>query len=544
MAVFLVAFDWFRAGPDAIAARQIRLLTGAGIFLAVIALTSMTMWALNLSPPFTASHLSDIRNPYPLGHSNYTAGIALLMLPCFGSLAWRTRGATRGGWLAAAAVALASLFTSGSRGGLIGFAVLVAVFIPTVTRALRIKLWVVILGGLLVVGALLYWNPRLRAMVLPTPATAEPNLSNVQRTAMLTAGLRMGEDRPVLGWGPGATPLVYPRYRAGLDGGAGKRSPKLHSLPAQLWAELGAGGVIIALALAGLALRSAWPSPNARPVLLALAGYAVFSVTDWQLDVPVFGFALAIATAWLVPNTSAVSPISPRVFGIATLAVLALVGGLGRVDPTPELNVEALALGREPAQMNHAIALLNESLALNPDQEIAHFNLGWLLVVRDPAAAGKHFYAAAHLVPDKGGVYFGSSGLARFNQGEQRRRRPCRPSRSRASTIRCSWCHRGGAPRPSPACVPRRAARSPTWRTKSPSAKRRRILPRLAGEAHYTATLAAWLQGRTSTAEMLDAALTPEQNAYFSRRPNLPAFDTAGRPRKHFTGASASAIRS
>jgi len=57
------------------------------------------------------------------------------------------------------------------------------------------------------------------------------------------------------------------------------------------------------------------------------------------------------------------------------------------------------------------------SLALNPDQEIAHFNLGWLLVVSDSAAAEKHFFAAAHLVPDKGGVYFGL-GLARLNQNQ------------------------------------------------------------------------------------------------------------------------------
>jgi O-antigen ligase len=522
VAVFFVAFDWLRAGPDTIAAKQIRLLTGAGIFLAVIALTSMVLWALNLSPPFTASHLSDIRNPFPLGHSNYTAGIALLMLPCFASLAGRTRGATRAGWLVAAALALASLFTSGSRGGLIGFAVLVVVFIPTVTRALRLKLWMVILGGLLVVGALLYWNPRLRAMALPTPAGAEPNLSNVQRTAMLAAGLRIGEDRPILGWGPGATPLVFPRYRAGLDGGA-ENVLQLHSLPAQLWAELGASGLIVALALAGLALRAAWPSPNARPVLLALAGYAVFSLTDWQLDVPVFAFALALATAWLAPDASSVSPLSPRVLGGATVAVLVLIGGLGRPDPTPDLNVQALALAREPAQVDHAIALLNESLALNPDQEIAHFNLGWLLVVRDPAAAEQHFLAAAHLVPDKGGVYFGL-GLARFNRDQ------------RDGAVQAFALENLNDPL---------FLVSPWWRTTAFAglrAETSRMVTRmadeiaqraaaqnrrLAAEAHYTATLAAWLQGRTSAAEMLDAALTPEQTAYFARRPNVPAFDAA-----------------
>ena len=56
------------------------------------------------------------------------------------------------------------------------------------------------------------------------------------------------------------------------------------------------------------------------------------------------------------------------------------------------------------------------SVVLNPDQEIAHFNLGWLLLAPDPVVAEKHLLAAAHLVPDKGGVYFGL-GLARLNQG-------------------------------------------------------------------------------------------------------------------------------
>jgi tetratricopeptide (TPR) repeat protein len=100
---------------------------------------------------------------------------------------------------------------------------------------------------------------------------------------------------------------------------------------------------------------------------------------------------------------------------VTTLVLLALVTLLGRRDPAPELNLRALALARDPAQAEPAAALLRASLALNPDQEIAHFNLGWLLLVRDPAAAEKHFLAAAQLVPDKGGVYLGL-GLARLNQ--------------------------------------------------------------------------------------------------------------------------------
>jgi tetratricopeptide (TPR) repeat protein len=241
---------------------------------------------------------------------------------------------------------------------------------------------------------------------------------------MLTAGLRLGADRPLLGWGPETTPLAFPRYRAALPGGA-ENYLQLHCLPVQLWADHGALGLAAALAFLALAVRAACrPSDDivARAAAAALAGYVVFSFTDAQLDVPIFAFAVATLAALLglARECHLTSDIPPRHIrlgiGGGAAAGLALLAALGHRDPAPELNVRALALGRDPANAEAATALLRESLALNPDQEIAHFNLGWLLVVRDPAAAEKHFLAAARLVPDKGGVYFGL-GLARLNQG-------------------------------------------------------------------------------------------------------------------------------
>jgi tetratricopeptide (TPR) repeat protein len=238
---------------------------------------------------------------------------------------------------------------------------------------------------------------------------------------MMLAGWRMGLDRPLLGWGPGTTPLVYPRYRGQLDGGA-ENVLQLHSLPVNLWAELGLAGLAALAALALLGLRHAAADPLTAT---SLAGYVAFSLTDWQLDVPIFAVAVAFYCARLTSTrstlhrteeASAPSPgIAPRLVGAGVLLGLALVALLGRPDPTPELNVRALAAGRDPAQADTAIALLRASLAHNPDQEIAHFNLGWLLVVRDPPRAEQHFRAAAALVPDKGGVYFGL-GLALLNQ--------------------------------------------------------------------------------------------------------------------------------
>jgi hypothetical protein len=70
-----------------------------------------------------------------------------------------------------------------------------------------------------------------------------------------------------------------------------------------------------------------------------------------------------------------------------------------------------------PADPAKAVEMLRASLARDSDQEIAHFNLGWLLLQADPASAAQHFREAARLVPDKGGVYLGLS-LALLAQGQ------------------------------------------------------------------------------------------------------------------------------
>lgn len=403
VAVFLLAVDWLQVDPW----RTEKLAAPVGLFFAFVALVSIGLWASDL-PGRSAADIAAARNPYPLGHSNYTAGLALLALPWFATLAWQAAGRARVAWCGALLLALALLFTSASRGGFLGLGALLAVtLLAKPIRRRRALVFSLAAAGLLLVIA----HPRTRAMLAPADPAAAPNISNVQRRAMLAAARAMGHDRPLLGWGPGTTPLVYPRYRATLAGGT-DTVLQLHSAPAQLWAELGAAGLLVALGAFTLAFRGANRHPTAAA---ALVGYGVFSLTDWQLDVPVFAFAVALCLALLA--APAMRPSGARFFtgGLALLA-LALIALLGRRDPTPELNLRALALARDPAQAQAAAALFRDSLARNPDQELAHFNLGWLLVVRDPAAAERHFRAAAQLVPDKGGVYFGL-GLARLNQG-------------------------------------------------------------------------------------------------------------------------------
>ncbi len=414
IAFFFAVFDAVHGTADTSEVRREKILGFTAAALALPAAVGLALW-LSWWPEIGARAAIANRNAYPLGHSNYTAGIALLLLPV--GLALASRASKRTFGLATTALAVALLFSSGSRGGVVGLAVLAGGGLLFLRWPWRKKLLLALALGA-VGAAFIAANPRTRAMFeRPDPAAA-PNLSNVQRAAMFTAGWQMGRDRPLLGWGPGTTPLAFPRYRAGLDGGV-ENALQLHSAPAQLWAELGALGLAAALAVLVLVARSARTQPAAA---ITLAGYAAFSLFDWQLDVPVFTYTIAAFAALLAaPSDHAPSRITlSRTVGVFSLVALALVVLFGRRDPTPEINVRALALAttRSPDSEARAVALLRTSLALNPDQEITHFNLGWLLVTSEPVMAEKHFLSAAHLVPDKGGVYFGL-GLARLNQGQR-----------------------------------------------------------------------------------------------------------------------------
>ncbi|PTX95560.1 O-antigen ligase family protein [Opitutus sp. ER46] len=509
-AAFFALFDWLHATPGDEARRRTlteRVFLGMGLLLGV---ASLLPWLVEVGARTSFAEIVAARNPYPLGHSNYTAGLALLLLP------WGVHGARRPArgdrWagLTVAVMALVMLLSSGSRAGVLALGAMAVAALGLAPWSRRAKARVAaagLLAGLLFVAA----NPRTRAMLSPSAADAAPNISNVQRAAMLHAGLRMGMDRPILGWGPGTTPLVYPRYRAQLEGGA-ESVLQLHSLPLQLWAEFGGVGLALAVLGAVLVLAGARRHPTAA---VALGGYAVFSLFDAQLDVPVFGIAVAASAALLrPPPASAPGRRLARGPGVlALLGLLALVT-LGRSDRAPALNVAALSdeVGRrEPAR---ARALLEQSLALNPDQEIAHFNLGWLLVVDDPGRAARHFTAAAHLVPDKGGVYFGL-GLARLNAGRA----------DAAAAFALEWLN-------DPVFQ-----LSPWWRNERLLALRPAVLSQLAQtedrlaarlrpdswparELRYLQRLRAWLAGEADAAAVAAVANTAARREFFRGAPS------------------------
>ena len=524
LAAGLLLFDSLQADAAETKARLATLERALGWFFVVVLADSLGSWLFSeIVPGLRAGQIASLhalfnqRNEHPLGHSNYTGGLAVFMLPWFSARIAHTRGRARAGWVAALALALFMLFTSGSRGAMLGLAGLLLAALVLAWRHdhLRTKHAMLLAAAavaLTTVFALV--NPRIRDLLANEASSAPPDDSAVQRSAMFTAGLRMGSDRPLLGWGPGVTPLVYPHYRARLDGGV-ETALQLHSTPVQIWADTGAPGLVCILALAALVACSLWKKNTPAVPGLALVSYGIFALTDFQLDVPVFMFLAAASIAACAPLAPSFA--SPRLRAALALSVIisaALIGTLGADDPTPALNSDALALDRDPAQASHARALFEQSLALNPEQEIAHFNLGWLLLVRDPAAAETHFLAAAHLVPDKGGVYFGL-GLARLNQGHA-------DTAAQALALECIN---------DPIFVA-----SPWWRTSALAPLRaptavlvaqyyRELGARLppggwpGSEVHYTAALSAWLFGQLPGRAVAAVATTSARRDFFWRDP-------------------------
>ncbi len=325
-----------------------RLTLGLALGGAILAVVSLVGWRWQ-----TAGGPWSVRNDHPFGHSNYTAGAMLLVLPWLVHAAWQARSLRRCAWGLALLVALLALLTTSSRAGvaalgatgvmLVGFALVRAPW----TR--RVKLLAALAAAALLCLAVVA-NPRLRELALGGGWSEVARESNTQRSAMFEAGLRLGAARPFTGWGPGAVPLTYPNVRAQLSGGV-DNVLQLHNTPVQLWATLGIPGLLAMILLLAATIRrvgaclQAIPegpefaasrkrepyvesiackqaptsqdspcndAPNPADATLAAASsllaYGIFALTDHQLDLPVFNVLLVINLALLFQGGNAAPP--------------------------------------------------------------------------------------------------------------------------------------------------------------------------------------------------------------------------------------------
>ncbi len=404
----------------------------------------------------------------PLGHHNYMAGFLLLHLPLTAEAAARSR-AMRLAWYGAATAQALAIILTGSLAGVCVLAGLAAFFgVRRLASALRrgapvcapglgghvgpplqepeqapaLRSWhaAVALLFLLAFGLVLLLATRSPVVGgLRNRAAAilgerrDPSLSLENRLRHLRTGLAMAADRPWLGWGLGATPFVAAVYREQTPRvmPPGEVLRQLHNLPVNLLAETGALGLAAALMLA---LGALWA--RTAPTSLALWAYLLFSVTDYQLDLPAILLPLAVVSGLAAgPKVRSSSKIEPgplaRWLALGALFSLAATGAvmlvrtsvghyhyqhgnparaalwdaqcgfyafrlgarddqLGQAEPARRAYLEAAerspdlvplaaqagsALARE-GQYTEAIAWLERATALDHYFTLAHFHLG------------------------------------------------------------------------------------------------------------------------------------------------------------------------
>lgn len=481
-ALCLAPFAW---GWLAAEVGRERVLHGLALAAGIVLLASVLAWWPQVSARAAEGagwrEAFNLRNDQPFGHSTYTAAFAVMALGVIAAAAVTASGGGRGLAVLGAVAALVALVGSGSRAGIlaaaVGGGVAALVALPLVRALSRWQRGTLLIVALALLGIGVAANPRLRARVMEGRWTAEARESNAQRSAMAHGALLLGAERPILGWGPGMVPHVFPSVRARV-GGTVDNVLQVHQSPLQAWVTLGAAGIaatlllIVGAAVRALrALRSERPRLETAALAGGLAAGATFCLFDHSVDVPAIGL---LATALLAllgdtppPQARPVQRIAPPVLLGAGLLVF-ILPGVAR-DQTAHRHhaaaVEAAADGDAPRflaeiqaaaealpdapYLRHleagylatgqplraappragaaaappeggparAAQLLQDSLAVNPFLEYAEYNLGWLRLADDPAAAARHFAAAARLAPHRVGVYLGL-GLARAAQGD------------------------------------------------------------------------------------------------------------------------------
>jgi len=243
-----------------------------------------------------------IYGPY-VNHNHYAGLMELLMpIPLVLSLTRLADEKERIAAGVAAAVMAVTVFLSGSRGGMIAICVELVVFavllLPQKVPASRHKKGVqlaVMAAFAVVLVSLLWWlgGKELSSRVSSIATETHTELSGGMRLSIDRDSFRMFRDRPVLGWGLGTFPTVYPQFRTFYTNFFVNAA---HNDYLQLLCEMGLLGfatmVWFLIVLYRHALRKIgnWMSEVSGAVTLActlgFTGILVHSLLDFNLQIP------------------------------------------------------------------------------------------------------------------------------------------------------------------------------------------------------------------------------------------------------------------
>jgi O-antigen ligase len=237
-----------------------------------------------------------IYGPY-VNHNHY-AGLMEMMVPiplviAVSHLAHEKTKVAAG---IAAAVMVGTIFLSGSRGGMLAIFVelaILGILLSRQKKEVRIALGVV--GFAVVLVSLLIWlgGKELTTRVTSIPTEARGEISGGMRLNIDRDATKMFAHRPLLGWGLGTFPVVYPQFRSFYTNFFVNEA---HNDYLQLLAEMGLLGFSTMAWLLWIVFRQVrrktheWTSDVSGAVTLASAlgvlGILVHSLVDFNLQIP------------------------------------------------------------------------------------------------------------------------------------------------------------------------------------------------------------------------------------------------------------------
>jgi O-antigen ligase len=236
-----------------------------------------------------------IYGPY-VNHNHY-AGLMEMLTPIPLVLSMTHLASSRMRMLAATAAAImaGTIFLSGSRGGMLAIAaelIVLAVLLTKQKRGVRTAMGIGLF--LAIVLTLLVWVGGDKVIGrIASIGPGHTDLTSDIRTGIDRDGLRMFIKRPVLGWGLGAFPVVYPEFRGFYTNFFVNAA---HNDYLQLLVEMGLLGFATMIWLLIVVYRTAirkvgnWTGDVSGAIalacLLGLSGILVHSAFDFNLQIP------------------------------------------------------------------------------------------------------------------------------------------------------------------------------------------------------------------------------------------------------------------
>lgn len=239
----------------------------------------------------------NLHNDLPSGDSNYVAGYLILALPLLFILGLTEKGLWQTIGFLGFILGLIDLYLTSSWAGFIGFGVMTIGFLIFLFLRSRLTLGASILSimPLLFIGLS---NSYIRS-VLVALISGQSHQEFIYRSIAHATGIAIIKSNWLLGAGIGSTPLLYQKFRPEWAFNQAEMDFQLHSLPLQVFSELGIGGLLlilwgISLGL-GFILRLKHQYQIYRDsLLIAIISYGALSFFDYQLDVIGISISLLI----------------------------------------------------------------------------------------------------------------------------------------------------------------------------------------------------------------------------------------------------------